>query len=118
MEKQSLTLVLVAIIFLGLGFGLSYGTRVGGIWGVSAPAGMHGVMAGMNAQLQGKSGDAFDRAFLSEMIVHHKGAVEMAELALKNAKHQEIIDLAKAIIAAQEKEIADMKNWEQKWYGR
>ncbi len=77
---------------------------------------MADMMQSMNAELQGKTGDAFDQAFLSEMIIHHEGAVEMAQLALTNAKHQEIKDLAKAIIAAQNKEIADMKGWMKAWY--
>jgi uncharacterized protein (DUF305 family) len=77
---------------------------------------MADMMTSMNAELQGKSGDAFDQAFLSEMIVHHQGAVEMAKLALTNAKHQEIKDLAKAIIAAQNKEIGDMQSWAKAWY--
>jgi uncharacterized protein (DUF305 family) len=76
------------------------------------------MMASMNAALAGKTGDAFDQAFLSEMIVHHEGAVEMARLALTNAKHQEIKDLATAIIAAQNKEIDQMKAWQTAWYGR
>lgn len=77
---------------------------------------MADMMQSMNAELQGKTGDAFDQVFLSEMVVHHEGAVEMAQLALTNAKHQEIKDLAKAIIAAQNKEIADMKGWMKAWY--
>lgn len=74
------------------------------------------MMHSMNAELQGKTGDTFDQAFLSEMIIHHEGAVEMAQLALTNAKHQEIKDLAKAIIAAQNKEIGDMQSWAKAWY--
>ena len=38
----------------------------------------------------GLKGEDYDRQFLSNMITHHEGAVEMANLALKNAKHQEI----------------------------
>ena len=76
------------------------------------------MMHGMNAGLEGKTGDEFDKAFLSEMIVHHQGAVSMAEQALKSAKHQEVKDLAAAIIVAQKKEIADMEAWEKAWYGR
>lgn len=79
---------------------------------------MADMMASMNAELKGKTGDAFDKAFLSEMIVHHEGAVEMAELALTNAAHQEIKDLATAIISAQNKEIADMKAWGEAWYNQ
>ncbi len=78
---------------------------------------MADMMADMNDALREKSGDEFDKAFLEEMIVHHQGAVEMAELARTNAAHQEIKDLADAIIAAQNKEIADMQGWQQQWYG-
>lgn len=86
--------------------------------GNAANNSMQGMMSDMNAALVGKTGDSFDQAFLSEMIVHHQGAVQMAQLALTNAKHQEIKDLAAGIIAAQNKEIGDMKTWEKTWYGR
>lgn len=77
---------------------------------------MQGAMDGMMSGLTGKTGADFDKAFLSEMIVHHQGAVDMAQLALTNAQHQEIKDLARAIIAAQNKEIADMKSWQKVWF--
>ncbi len=83
---------------------------------VDEPMSMEDMMHSMNAELEGKTGDAFDRAFLSEMIIHHQGAVEMAGLALENAKHQEIKDLAEGIIKAQNKEIADMLSWQKDWY--
>jgi uncharacterized protein (DUF305 family) len=76
------------------------------------------MMASMNAGLQGKTGDAFDQEFLAEMIVHHQGAIDMAKLALSNAKHQEIKDLAQAIISAQTKEIGEMKQWQKSWYNQ
>ncbi|KND49583.1 MAG: hypothetical protein AB203_00680 [Parcubacteria bacterium C7867-008] len=79
--------------------------------------GMQDEMGAMNGMLQGKTGDAFDKAFLSEMIAHHQGAVVMAQEALKNAKHQEIKDLAQDIITAQNKEITEMKAWQMAWYG-
>lgn len=79
---------------------------------------MTDMMSSMNAQLQGKAGDQFDQVFLAEMIVHHQGAVEMAKLALTNAKHKEVKDLANAIIAAQNKEISDMKSWQESWFGK
>jgi uncharacterized protein (DUF305 family) len=77
---------------------------------------MSAMMANMNAGLQGKTGDAFDQEFIAEMIVHHQGAIDMAKLALTNAKHQEIKDLANAIISAQTKEITQMKQWQKSWY--
>lgn len=78
---------------------------------------MSSMMMDMNAALRGKTGDAFDQAFLSEMIVHHQGAIDMAELAMANAKHQEIKDLSKAIVSAQTNEIAQMEAWQNRWYG-
>ncbi len=82
----------------------------------SSNSNMHGAMHNMMTGLSGKTGDDFDRAFLSEMIVHHEGAVDMAEAALKNAKHQEIKQMANEIISAQTKEINQMKDWQKNWY--
>jgi uncharacterized protein (DUF305 family) len=79
---------------------------------------MQGMMMDMNAGLRGKAGDEFDRAFLSEMIVHHEGAVEMAQAALQSAKHQEIKDMARDIIFAQTSEIAQMRSWLKSWYNQ
>ena len=72
-------------------------------------------MNGMTMMLQGKTGDSFDEAFIEMMIPHHEGAIDMAELALKNAKHTEIKNLANAIISSQQREINQMKGWLQSW---
>ncbi len=78
-------------------------------------AGMGMSMNDMNSNLKGKTGDAFDKAFLTEMIDHHQGAIDMANLAKQNAKHDEIKTLANDIVTAQTKEIAEMKNWQKSW---
>lgn len=80
--------------------------------------GMQGEMESMMGALEGKSGDAFDKAFLSEMIMHHQGAVLMAEAALENAAHEEIKTMARAIISAQTTEITQMQDWQAAWYGQ
>lgn len=82
------------------------------------PMGMHDEMNGMMRALDGKTGDSFDRAFLEEMIIHHQGAVSMAEAALRSAEHQEIRDLAQGIITAQNAEIKQMQGWQAIWYGQ
>jgi uncharacterized protein (DUF305 family) len=82
------------------------------------PMTMSHEMMSMTEGLVGKTGDAFDEAFLSEMIVHHQGAVSMAESALKDAKHEELKGLASAIIAAQNTEIQMMQGWLKDWYGK
>lgn len=84
----------------------------------SMHSGMQGEMDDMMAGLAGKSGDEFDRAFLAEMIMHHEGAVDMAEAAQRSAKHAEIKQMATAIITAQTTEINQMKDWQEAWYGR
>lgn len=80
-----------------------------------APSGSAMSMADMTASLSGKTGDDFDKAFLSEMIVHHQGAIAMAELAAAKAKHQEVKDLANGIVSAQTGEISEMRQWQEAW---
>lgn len=58
----------------------------------------------------------FDLRFIDGMIMHHQGAIAMAKEAQTEATKQEIKDLADAIIAAQEAEIAQMQEWRQAWY--
>lgn len=72
-------------------------------------------MEEMTEALKGKNGDEFDKAFIEMMIPHHQGAIDMAELALKNANHQEIKDLSSNIINAQDSEIKMMQNWQMEW---
>lgn len=47
--------------------------------------------------------------FAQMMITHHQSAIGMAKLAADRAEHDEIKDLAKAIISAQEREIDVMR---------
>lgn len=77
---------------------------------------MGSMMMDMNKSLEGKTGDEFDKAFLSEMITHHEGAVSMAKKVLETSKKPELIKLANDIISAQNKEIEMMKAWQTKWF--
>ena len=72
-------------------------------------------MDDMTADLKGKTADEFDRAFLADMMAHHEGAVAMAQLSAKNAKHDEVKQLSADIITAQQKEISEMKQWQMDW---
>ncbi len=69
----------------------------------------------MTDSLKHKTGDDFDKVFIVAMIEHHQGAIDMAKLADKNAKHDEIKNMSSDIIAAQSTEIDMMKKWQTKW---
>ena len=58
-----------------------------------------------------------DRAFIDAMVPHHRGAVEMAEVALENAEHREIRGLAEDVVTAQEAEIEDLRAIKEQEYG-
>ena len=59
------------------------------------------------------TGDA-DRDFVGMMLPHHQGAVDMAKYELAHGKDPSMLKLARAIVAAQDKEIAEMKAWQAK----
>lgn len=67
----------------------------------------------MMQPLEGKTGAAFDKEWIKQMIIHHQGAIDMSAPAEQNAKHQEIKDLAREVITAQTKEIEQMKQWQK-----
>lgn len=77
--------------------------------------GMMNTNAGMMNELNGKTGEAFDKTFLEQMIMHHQSAINMAATGKTNAQHQEVKDLTVAIVTAQTKEIKQMKQWQSEW---
>lgn len=74
---------------------------------------MMDMMAGetdmMMAEMEGH--DNPDRAFLEQMSLHHTSAIDMAQLALLRAEHNELRELAKNIIVEQAQEIARFQEW-------
>ncbi len=66
----------------------------------------------MNADMMaGGTATDIDVAFVCSMIPHHRGAIDMAEAELAHGDDPWARELATGIIAAQEKEIADMLKW-------
>lgn len=59
--------------------------------------------------------NAADTEFAQMMIVHHEGAIEMAELAVERAASAEVRALGERIAAAQGPEIATMSGWLDAW---
>jgi uncharacterized protein (DUF305 family) len=58
----------------------------------------------------------FDQRFINAMIPHHEGALTMAKDALSKSKRSEIKQMAQDILTSQQKEIDQMKQWQQAWY--
>ena len=126
-NKNVVVVLLVAILAVVVGYFIGSGVcgnRNGGMMH-QMPNGqmmmnnamdMDEMMKGMSASLEGKTGDAFDEAFLKEMIVHHEGAVVMAKQVLATSKRPELIKLANDIITAQTGEIKMMGDWQKAWF--
>ncbi len=58
----------------------------------------------------------YDLQFIDTMTHHHQGAIDMAEMAVKKTQNQELKAFAQKISSDQKKEIAQMKDWREKWY--
>ncbi len=70
---------------------------------------MDGMMSAEEmADLEAASGPAFDRMFLTMMIEHHEGAIEMAKTEQEEGEYADAIALAEDIETAQTAEITAM----------
>lgn len=82
-----------------------------GSMGHGSPSEMPGMMdAEEMGMLEKAHGADFDQMFLSMMIRHHQGAIEMAKTEQSRGKNADAVALAKKIESAQTTEIATMKD--------
>ena len=65
--------------------------------------------ARMHREMDIRYANDVDLDFVRGMLPHHRGAVDMARIALKHSRDPEIRRLAEAIVRAQEVEIAQMQ---------
>lgn len=112
METKSLTFGIIGFLIGGLVVSVA-ATQLNQPSNKENSSGMS--MSQMTEDLKNKTGDEFDKAFIASMIEHHQGAIDMAKLAEKNAKHDEIINMSSDIITAQSTEIDTMKKWQSEW---
>ena len=82
-----------------------------------------GAVAAATAQTQ-QSGPAPDRQtakyeidFMEDMIDHHAMAVQMANICVEKAIHEDLRALCENIVTTQSQEIAEMQSWLSGWYG-
>lgn len=61
------------------------------------------------AELRAASGVEAERVFLTLMIAHHQGGVEMARAVLERSDNRVVVDLATSIVRAQTSEITLMQ---------
>jgi uncharacterized protein (DUF305 family) len=59
----------------------------------------------------------FDRSFIDAMVPHHQSAIEMAEAAKPRLTQPELVEVADNILASQQKEIDQMLDWREQWFG-
>ena len=86
------------------------GTDMGSMNMSTSSSGMAGMMTDEQmAALTAASGAEFDRMFLELMVVHHQGAVEMADTELAHGSNPEALALAESIKTGQTAEIAEMQ---------
>lgn len=87
--------------------------------GMSMPAGhsMSGGTMDMTGEVDGlRDADPFDRLFIDAMMRHHQQAVEAAQIVLDQTEREEIRRLAEDIVAAQTREIEQLREWRAAWY--
>ncbi len=99
----------------------TYGTDVSessGMMGSGGGMGSGGMMDNSTDLTALENAKPFDKAFIEEMVPHHRMAVMMSQMLLRNSNNQEMRDLANSIIKSQNAEIEQMRKWYQDWYGQ
>jgi uncharacterized protein (DUF305 family) len=81
-----------------------------GMPSMSGTPGVSGMMSEQDmAALQNAQGVEASKLFLTQMIAHHEGAITMAQTEIKDGQYPAAVELARAIVTAQQKEIETMK---------
>jgi uncharacterized protein (DUF305 family) len=82
------------------------------------PTGMGPCSPGMTAPAElVQNGQYSDERFINMMVPHHLLAIQMAQLAQKQAQHAQIKQLAATIITTQGQEITELQALKQRLYG-
>ena len=77
--------------------------------------GSEGMMAASEMLME--NGEYSDERFIDAMVPHHQGAIDMAEVALENAEHLELLQLAENVISTQQAEIEQLRLIKEQEFG-
>jgi uncharacterized protein (DUF305 family) len=77
--------------------------------------GSEGAMAASEMLME--NGEYSDERFIDAMVPHHQGAIDMAEVALENAEHPELLQLAQNVISTQQAEIEELRSIKEQEFG-
>ena len=77
--------------------------------------GSEGMMAASEMLME--NGEYSDERFIDAMVPHHQGAISMAEVALENAEHPELLQLAENVISTQQAEIEELRSIKEQEFG-
>lgn len=91
-----------------------YGANVPAWPGMGLGMGMTGPATSLDAL---RAAPDFDKAFLEQMIAHHRMGVHMASHAQWGTLHPELRGLQQAMVRVQSEEIAQMEQWYGAWFG-
>lgn len=132
MKNQTILIAIITLLIGGIGGYViatkdkPYYERV--VESDEVPMGMHRMpdgslmsntpMAGTGAMDHSAMMVSSEREFVAGMIPHHQEAVDTAkEVLTRGGSNDQVVVLANEIIAAQETEIALLKEWHLAWYG-
>ena len=77
----------------------------------------HGSGGTLASEMLMENGEYSDERFIDAMAPHHQGAVDMARVALVNAEHPEIRQLAENVVSSQEAEIEELRSIKEEQFG-
>jgi len=135
-NKNQTTIIVLLVLIAGLILGYFFGANTMPHRGLFSNDAMHeeieeymyedNIISGDGAMMhamdemmlgfRGETGEAYEEAFLRGMIVHHIGAVRMAEGLLEQTDRPELRMFAQDIIKVQSEEIDTMKEWLEAWF--
>ena len=122
MQKNYSKCAVVATLFVIATLGIGCKAKEGkdsSAAGDKSPAPTASPMAGHGGMMSSSPDAAnapFDLQFIDTMTAHHQGAIDMAKTAESKAEKTELKSFARKIVEDQQREIAQMKEWREKWY--